>query len=467
MNKSNLISRISLITGLVLISFQVAGAASTKVLWQIGKTDRNTAEFALAPSAHKQFTHDGFFIVGASDPSKDWPYAQPGPGDAWAGSRSHTYTVVFGMKEGGKSDSCHLIIDLVDTHNAIPPQLEIKINEKVISLYMPMGGSDESINGKPTSGKPYFINLCFASSILKKGQNEVSITSKSGSWILYDALRLEGPDYLKPELMSTFLAIQDIKPSQGAYTQNGMLYRDVTVNVQFAGKPFAGKLVSNGKPLTDINVKQGSQVLNIRVPEDRFHIADRLFPEDVCFFFRRMEIRRIPSGGEDHLIEPRCIQHGGFFQKHCPVFCEIVLCPLRCAGGHGPAFPVCSSILPYITGDSGYNILAHISEMHAGLPPNLHAILMGGCRKTVHVFLRHDLVTHVVGEDVPFIMIVHIRHPVGTCILEDRALEVGHIHLGCPGLCSCQKGRVDVLAGIFKHHHVVIHPPRVAHVEAH
>jgi hypothetical protein len=267
MNKSNLISRISLITGLVLISFQVAGAASTKVLWQIGKTDRNTAEFALAPSAHKLFTHDGFFIVGASDPSKDWPYAQPGPGDAWAGSRSHTYTVVFGMKEGGKSDSCHLIIDLVDTHNAIPPQLEIKINEKVISLYMPMGGSDESINGKPTSGKPYFINLCFASSILKKGQNEVSITSKSGSWILYDALRLEGPDYLKPELMSTFLAIQDIKPSQGAYTQNGMLYRDVTVNVQFAGKPFAGKLVSNSQPVADIDVKQGSQVLNIRVPE--------------------------------------------------------------------------------------------------------------------------------------------------------------------------------------------------------
>ncbi len=268
MTKLNRLFKVSLITGLALLSLPVLSiAAAPKVLWQIGKTDRNTAEFALAPSAHKQFTQDGFFIIGASDPSKDWPYVQPGPGDAWAGSRSHTYTIVFGMKDGGKSDSCHLIIDLVDTHNAIPPQLEIKINEKTISLYMPMGGSDESINGKPAAGKPYFINLCFASSVLKKGQNEVSITSKSGSWILYDALRLEGPDYLKPEPISTYLAIQDVKASQGAYTQDGTLYRDVTVAVQFAGKPFSGQLISNSKPIADIEVKQGSQIYTIKIPE--------------------------------------------------------------------------------------------------------------------------------------------------------------------------------------------------------
>jgi len=268
MIKSITISRLSLIIGLALFSLQLTASEKTlKVLWQIGKTDRNTAEFALAPSAHKQFTQDGFFIVGASDPSKDWPYVQPGPGDAWAGGRPHTFTIAFGMKEAGKTDSCKLFIDLVDTHNSIPPKLEIKINDQSFSLDMPAGGGDESINGDPAAGKPYQIKLGFSSSLLKKGTNEISITSKSGSWILYDALRLEGPEYLKPEPMSTYLAITDIQASQGVYSQGGALYRDIKITVQYAGKPFPGKLTVNSMPHLKIEVKPGSQVFTIQLPD--------------------------------------------------------------------------------------------------------------------------------------------------------------------------------------------------------
>ncbi|MFA5814748.1 MAG: polysaccharide lyase family protein [Bacteroidales bacterium] len=268
MIKSITISRLSLIVGLALFSLQLtASEKAHKVLWQIGKTDRNTAEFALAPSAHRQFNHDGFFIIGASDPAKDWPYVQPGPGDAWAGSRPHTYTIAFGMKGAGKTDSCKLIIDLADTHNSIPPKLEIKINDQSFSLEMPAGSGDASINGDPAAGKPYQIQLSFPSSGLKKGTNEISITTRSGSWILYDALRLEGPDYLKPVPMSTYLAITDIQASQGVYSQGGALYRNVRLTVQYAGKPFSGKLTSNSMSLSEVNVKPGSQVFTIQVPE--------------------------------------------------------------------------------------------------------------------------------------------------------------------------------------------------------
>jgi len=268
MIKSISIFRLSIMIGLALFSLQLTASEKTlKVLWQIGKTDRNTAEFALAPSAHKQFTHDGFFIVGASDPAKDWPYVQPGPGDAWAGGRPHTYTIAFGMKEAGKTDSCKLIIDLADTQNTIPPKLEIKINDQSFSLDMPAGSGDESINGDPAAGKPYQIKLSFPSSVLKKGTNEISITSKSGSWILYDALRLEGPDYLKPEPMNTYLAITDIQASQGVYSQGGALYRDVRLMVQYAGKPFPGKLTINSMPHSEIEIKPGSQVFTIQLPD--------------------------------------------------------------------------------------------------------------------------------------------------------------------------------------------------------
>jgi len=268
MIKSISTSRVSLLIGLALFSMQLnASGKPLKVLWQIGKTDRNTAEFALAPSAHRQFSQDGFFIVGASDPAKDWPYVQPGPGDAWAGSRPHTFTIAFGMKAAGQADSCQLIIDLVDTHNSIPPKLEIRINDQPYSLDMPTGGGDASINGDPAAGKTHQIRLGFSASLLKKGINELFITSKTGSWILYDALRLEGPDYLKTEPMTTYLAITDIQASQGVYSRGGSLYRDVKVTVQYAGKPFAGKLTVNSLPHTNVEVNSGSQTFTIQLPD--------------------------------------------------------------------------------------------------------------------------------------------------------------------------------------------------------
>ncbi|MFA6129215.1 MAG: polysaccharide lyase family protein [Bacteroidales bacterium] len=268
MAKSPHFSKMGLVIGLALITMQLtASEKKTKIVWQIGKTDRNTAEFALAPSDHRKFSQDGFYIVGASDASKDWPYVQPGPGDAWAGGRPHTYTVAFGMKEGGKGDSCNLVIDLADTQNSIPPKLEIKINNQVFSLDMPAGGGDQSINGEPSAGKPYQIKVAFASTLLKKGVNEISITSKSGSWILYDALRLEGPSSLKTEPMSSYLAITNILASQGVYSEGGQLYRDVTLTVQYAGKSFLGQLTSNGTALMPVSIVPGSQIIKVKRPE--------------------------------------------------------------------------------------------------------------------------------------------------------------------------------------------------------
>lgn len=258
----------TLLVGLFLFSMQLtAMEIPQKILWQIGKADHNTSGFALAPSGHRQFSGDGFYIIGASDAAKDWPYVQPGPGDAWAGGRPHTYSVVFGMKEAGKLDSCRLFIDLADTHNSIPPKLDIKINDLSFSLEMPAGGGDKSINGDPAAGIPYQINLAFSSAVLRKGTNQVSITSKSGSWILYDALRMEGPDYLKTQLINDYLDIKEIKPSQGVYTQSGNLYRDVVLTVQYAGKPFSGTLTVNSTDKKAVDIKPGNQTFSISFPD--------------------------------------------------------------------------------------------------------------------------------------------------------------------------------------------------------
>ncbi|HQI27572.1 MAG TPA: hypothetical protein PLT20_05755, partial [Sedimentisphaerales bacterium] len=44
---------------------------SSAVLWRIGQTDGDNAEFALAPRGWGQYESDGFYVVGSSDPKKD------------------------------------------------------------------------------------------------------------------------------------------------------------------------------------------------------------------------------------------------------------------------------------------------------------------------------------------------------------------------------------------------------------
>ena len=98
-------------------------------LWQLGKTDQDDREFALAPDGYIRFRHDGFFVVGQSSVAKNWPYVHPGPVDAWAGGRRHTFTIVFGLKVAPVAGSCVLKVALVDTQGQSPPKLGIRVND--------------------------------------------------------------------------------------------------------------------------------------------------------------------------------------------------------------------------------------------------------------------------------------------------------------------------------------------------
>jgi alpha-mannosidase len=175
-----------------------------KTLWTIGKADGSGAEFALAPGGWSKFDRDGYFIVGRSDPKRDWPYIQPGPGDAWIGGRSHTFTVAFGVKAPVPSaGTCRLELALVDTQSGSPPTLRIALNGQAETRLLPPGGGDASINGHPEAGKPYRLEVNFPATALKVGANVLTITTVSGSWILYDRLALVAP------------AVLDVAPAEG------------------------------------------------------------------------------------------------------------------------------------------------------------------------------------------------------------------------------------------------------------
>src|ERR1039458_9379362 len=169
-------------------------AAENKTLWQIGAKDGNNAEFALAPKGYSRFAEDGFFIVGQSDPKTAWPYVQPGPVDVWAGSRPHTFTVLFGIDTSISQGTCRLVLDVIDTYNRLPPTLRVEVNGEAFERALPAGASDDSIFGNPAAGKPCQVTVEFPAALLRAGNNQISLTTIAGSWLLYDCLALEAPE---------------------------------------------------------------------------------------------------------------------------------------------------------------------------------------------------------------------------------------------------------------------------------
>jgi len=179
---------------LVLPWTSARAASGTRSLWQIGQPDTNSAEFALAPKGHGKFHDDGFFVVGRSDAKRDWPYVHPGPADDWAGGRQHTFKIVFGMKEAVAHGDCKLQVALLDTHGRTPPELRIEVNGREFKKTLPAGAGDASVFDEPKKGKPHRFEIDFPTIFLRAGANEVSITTLSGSWALYDWVGLEAPD---------------------------------------------------------------------------------------------------------------------------------------------------------------------------------------------------------------------------------------------------------------------------------
>jgi hypothetical protein len=174
----------------VLAQDKAAGPAVT--VFQIGVADHDYREFALAGNyqAYPQtFPHDADFVVGQSDPRKDWPWIQPGPTDAWAGSRPHVFRITFDLPEVA-AGYYRLVLDFVDTQGAEPPVFTVGINGTPIKFRLPPGHGDESLTD-PKVGKNYSLQQVFPATFLQPGRNTITLASDSGSWVLYDDVRLE------------------------------------------------------------------------------------------------------------------------------------------------------------------------------------------------------------------------------------------------------------------------------------
>jgi hypothetical protein len=243
----------------------LAAAGESKLLWEIGKADNDTREFALAPGGYAKFKDDGFFVVGQSDPKRDWPYVQPGPTDAWAGSRSHEFRILFALKAAPKEGQCRLLFDLVDTHGGGPPTLAIDINGKKFPHALPRGGGDKSVSGEPAVGKEHKFDIPFPANLLHEGTNEIAIATTAGSWFLYDWLGLEAPGGLELGTAEGTI-VHSIRSAPALILKEGKPWQTLRMAVLHMGKEAEAVVkVASFEPVK-LQLRPGSHAIDVPVP---------------------------------------------------------------------------------------------------------------------------------------------------------------------------------------------------------
>ncbi|MGE5361450.1 MAG: polysaccharide lyase family protein, partial [Bacteroidales bacterium] len=242
------------------------------VLWSIGATDGNYAEFALAPKGYRQLREDGVFVVGRSDAARDWPYVQPGPQDGWAGSRRHAFSVIFTLKATPKTGSCLLRLELVDAHAGAPPTLKIELNQVTLERSLHAGAGDPSIDGEPARGKPQRVDVPFPASALRVGVNQVTITTIDGSWLLYDSVALIAPVAAVPGIPFEGTRVLSVVPKSVWLNSAAGVVQPIEIRVLHSGDPVDVTIAAArggavaGPGATPASLGAGVQTLTTTIP---------------------------------------------------------------------------------------------------------------------------------------------------------------------------------------------------------
>jgi alpha-mannosidase len=236
-------------------------------LWRIGQADGDTRGFALGPDGYRGFGRDAFYVVGTSSPADDWPYVQPGPSDYWEGNCAHTFTVVFGLHKFGSASGYRLVIELVGAHPESPPELEFVCNDRVVGRRSTLPGkSARAIEGHLDQAGGQQIVVELAAELLHEGLNQLDIRTVSGSWLLYDAVRLDGPAGARLLPVPDTCFVRLVEPRPCLAERDGELRRLVVLDVVRAGAAISAECELNGRRHPPIDLKPGRQEVEVYAP---------------------------------------------------------------------------------------------------------------------------------------------------------------------------------------------------------
>ena len=251
---------------LLLVNIAATAGAADITLWEIGKPDHDTAKFALGPNNFKDYRHPGLFVVGHSDPKKDWPYVQPGTADgSWAPGGPQTFEIYFAITAAPQK-ACTLELHFADTQSVDPPRIRAEVNQHAREFQTPRGGGDASIFGNPAKGRSRVIRMELPAGTLQNGTNRIAITSLSGSWLLWDAVRFIAPEGTTLAAVNDFIAPSASGPADWILRRNGNPVQPVSVRVFHSGKPSDAELRIGAHSPQPVHLETGMQTVDRFVP---------------------------------------------------------------------------------------------------------------------------------------------------------------------------------------------------------
>jgi hypothetical protein len=263
-------SKVASVAVLLSLFWSGLSIARESILFEIGKMDNDTAEFALGPDRSNQyaatFPRDAIYVVGQSDPKQDWPYIHPGPADAWAGNKSHTMTILFGVESAIAQGSCTLHMDLVDTHSVLPPRLDISVNGTLFERQLPRGAGDASAFGEVEKGREHRTTLEFPAQLIRSGTNTITITNARGSWCLYDAVWLTAPDVVRLGALTEANELLGVHTQPFLVKREGKLWQPVFASVLHVGEPVEATIKIDGLAPVTHTLQAGYKTIQGLVP---------------------------------------------------------------------------------------------------------------------------------------------------------------------------------------------------------
>lgn len=260
---------------LVFCSFR---PGDPSVIWQVGKTDSSAREFALSNGEYEQFLdhdfgwEDRYFLVGRSQPEEDFPFILPGPDDRWggtsgtAGIRTHVLNLLFTMDSVPEKGEWKLVIDVLDTHHEKPPYFKVSVNGESWRFRLPSGSGSQVLQGDYSQSKLQTIEIPLDAGDIQLGGNEVNLTNLEGSWLVFDNLRLVGPEdaVVREEHAGAYL--RNIEPADYQLDEDS---QPLLIDLEHLEGTPQLEVLLDSEVIMEKEIEQGRYVLEAAMPAVR------------------------------------------------------------------------------------------------------------------------------------------------------------------------------------------------------
>ncbi|TQO38439.1 putative alpha-1,2-mannosidase [Arenibacter algicola] len=250
-----------------------AQSSSQKLIWNIGRADESHGEFALASNRYADFTPEGFgganryYVVGKSDPEKDWPYILPGPKDEfagygyWAGLALSQLPIYFETKKLSKMGDCTLTFYFLTASSDQAPLFRCTINGNTFEHQLKNGSFKTPENLRPELQK---ISFDIPVEILRTGVNEIILQNVTGKWCAFDAIEFTGPADMEISTPGNTLIHSALFAEFESKKENSFTH-PLLVDIRHKGKKASVKAILDEVEIV-LPMEEGHSILEFEFP---------------------------------------------------------------------------------------------------------------------------------------------------------------------------------------------------------